>query len=41
MSNNVNSGIERHKENGDRSPVAFGLSLAAGILIIIFGGIIP
>jgi hypothetical protein len=41
MSNNVNSGLERHKENGDRSPVAFGLSLAAGILIIIFGGIIP
>lgn len=41
MSNNTASRIERNQKNEEASPIAFGLSLAAGILIIITGGIIP
>ena len=37
----MDSRIERNQKSEEASPVAFGLSLAAGILIIITGGIVP
>ena len=37
----MDSRIERNQKSEEASPVAFGLSLAAGILLIITGGLIP
>ena len=37
----MDSRIERNQKSEEASPVAFGLSLAAGILIVITAGILP